>query len=146
MRLQSSDPIFACHNTLPATKMTMMIVMTRVTNMMMMMMNLTTTVNERLLCFLSFPPPTVLNRLSSKVVNGRGEEARKQEGFNFSPDLPFNAEPTSTRTQKKSFMLRFLVFTNSILGFWDDTKNIQNNIFGEKITLSGDVLLYNSAL
>ena len=78
---------------------------------------------------------------------GRGEEARQQEGFNSSPDLPFNAKPTSTRTQKKTnFMLRFLAFTNSILGFGDDTKNIQNNIFGEKITLSGDVLLYNSAL
>ena len=32
MRLQSSDPIFACHNTLPATKMTRMIVMSRVTD------------------------------------------------------------------------------------------------------------------
>ena len=43
-------------------------------------------------------------------------------------------------------MLRFLAFTNSTLGLWDDTKNIKNNIFGEKITLSGDFLLYNSEL
>ena len=78
---------------------------------------------------------------------GRGEEARQQEGFNSSSDLPFNGEPTNTKTQKKTnFMLRFLAFTNSILGFWDDTKNIQNNIFGEKITLSRDFLLYNSAM
>ena len=104
MRLQSSDPIFACHNTLPATKMTKMIVMTK----MMMMMNLTTTVTEMLLCFLSFPPPTVFDKsaepsLSSKVVNGRGDEARQQEAFNFSPDLPPNAEPSSTRAQKNKF-------------------------------------------
>ena len=43
-------------------------------------------------------------------------------------------------------MLRFLAFTNSILGLWDDTKNIKNNIFGEKITLSENFWLYNSAL
>ena len=83
MRLQSSDPIFACHNTLPATKMTMMIVMTRVTKMMMMM-NLTTTVTEMLLCSLSFPPPTGFDKsaepplIKSSEWKGRRSQAARR--------------------------------------------------------------------
>ena len=80
MRLQSSDPIFACHNTLPATKMTMMIVMTRVTKMMMMM-NLTTTVTEMLLCSLSFPPPTGFDKSAEPPLIKSSEwEGEKKPG------------------------------------------------------------------
>ena len=90
MRLQSSDPIFACHNTLPATKMTRMIVMSRVTEMLMMTI-LTTTVTEMLLCFLSFPPPTGFDKSAEpsliKVINGAEKKSGYKKVFNSSLDL-----------------------------------------------------------
>ena len=88
MRLQSSDPIFACHNTLPATKMTMMIVMSRVTEMLVMTI---LTLTQMMLCFLSYPSPTWFDKSAEpsliKVINGAEKKSGYKKVFNSSLDL-----------------------------------------------------------